>query len=237
MNICEKCGIINNDTISICENCGNEIDNSLIEKILPFAKNAVYYGYLYRVDYEKQVKEQGEVKIKYSLLEPSNYYELLAVFALSGYIGGVSFQLVNFIGKQIVYFIKGKLEKDKEDKEFVEFIEDEEKVKRFAKYINEYYTGKHHANKIVADAIIEEEMADFASHEKGEEFAEALKKYTPEEQGELLELFTEIAKGVSKKRREIIPQKDDLKNLFGDTKKTFVKEKKKNRKKKNKKRK
>ena len=72
-------------------------------------------------------------------------------------------------------------------------------------------------------------MADFAAHEKGEEFAKALRDFNPEDKGELLELFTEIAKGVTKQRRELIPTNDDLKELFDAKKKELVKEKKKHK--------
>lgn len=229
MIFCQKCATLNDVNNEKCSNCESNLNHDLFERLLPFAKNASYYGYFYRVDYENQVKESGKVSIKYSLLQPSNYFDFIAVAALTGYIGGVSHQIVNYIGKQIVDFIKTKINPDEKDNEFVDFFENKDKLERFTRYINDYYTGKHVKNRQVADAIIEEEMADFASHEKGEEFAEVLKNYNPEEQGELLELFTEIAKGVSAKRREIIPKVNDLKELYGDKKKELVKDKKKNK--------
>jgi len=229
MKFCQNCGTLNDIELENCENCGTEINSESFEKILPFAKNAVYYGFMYRLEYENQIKENGEVTIKYSLLEPSNYYDFIAVAALTGYIGGVAHQIVNYVGKQIVDFIKRKIEPDEKDKEFIEFFEDDEKVEKFAQYVNEYYTGKHVKNRKVANAIVEEEMADFAAHEKGEEFAKVLRDFNPEEKGELLELFTEIAKGVNKQRRELIPSNDDLKELFGAKKKELVKEKKKDK--------
>ncbi len=229
MKFCQNCGTLNDTELSICENCGTEINTESFEKILPFAKNAVCYGFIYRLEYENQIKENGEVTIKYSLLEPSNYYDFIAVAALTGYIGGVAHQIVNYVGKQIVDFVKQKIKPNEKDKEFIEFFEDADNVEKFAKYVNEYYTGKHVKNRQVADAIVEEEMADFATHEKGEEFAKALRDFNPEEKGELLELFTEIAKGVTKQRRELIPSNDDLKELFGAKKKELVKEKKKHK--------
>lgn len=224
MNICQICGTLNNEEILQCENCGVELNSEILDRMMPFVKNAVYYGYLYRQVYEEQVKEQGVVTIKFSLLQPSNYYELLGVFALSGYIGGVSFQLVNYIGKQIIEFVKTKFSRDKDDDEIIDFLGDEAKVRQFVQYIIEYYKGYPIGTKLVSDAIIEEEMADFASHQKGEEFGKMIKTFSTNKHEELIEFFTEIAKGTGERRRQIFPQKDDIKKLFKKTKKELKKE-------------
>lgn len=226
MNLCQNCATINQDGVQECTTCGTKIDASYIQKIIPFSRNAAYYGYFYRENYEAQFEESGEVYLRFSLLEPSNYFQLLAVVAISGYIGGATYDLVNYLGRQIISLVNKKPVKDDNDNEIIEFLNDDEKVRKFAKYCVDYYKG-YPENEAVSNAIIEEEMADFASHEGSQEFIKALENLSPDKREELLTTFTEIARGVAKKRKQILPDKEDLQILFKKQKKELKKLRKK----------
>jgi hypothetical protein len=229
MNLCQNCATINEDGLQECSTCKSRIDPIQVEKIVPFARYAAHYGYDYRSCYEEQVKETGEVHTKFSLLDPSNYFQLLAVVAISGYIGGATYDLVNYLGKQIISLVNKKSVKDDSDNEIIEFLKDDEKVKKFARYCVDYYKG-YPEDKTVSDAIAEEEMADFASQEGNQEFIEAMGQLSPDDHEELLKSFTEIARGTAKKRNQIRPSNDDLGKLFKARKKEIKKERKKKRK-------
>ena len=87
--LCLQCGHIFHDAL-VCPKCGHEINALQYLKLRDYSNQAVYYGYYYRTLYEKQYKENREIKVKFSLIQPENYIELLAIAALSGIVGGIT---------------------------------------------------------------------------------------------------------------------------------------------------
>jgi DNA-directed RNA polymerase subunit RPC12/RpoP len=235
--LCTNCGHINENIL--CSNCGHQIDETEYEKLRDYAKRAVHYGYQYRVEYERQVSESGDVTVKYSLFQPETWYEWLAVAALSGLVGTYATDLVKFVGKQILSLLQSKIENqtlNNEEQKMVNFLSDSNQLNKFTIYIKNYYNGMPKVDKRVENAIIEEELAHMASEEMKDEFVEMLGRFDPNDTSKIGETFLKIATAAGKKRREK-PSIEETRLLLKTLKKELKAEKKlkKKSKKKNKK--
>jgi len=230
--LCTNCGHIN-QTIN-CSNCDYKINQEDYEKLREYAKRAVHYGYQYRVEYEKQVSENGNVNVKYSLFQPDTWYEWLAMAALSGLVGTYATDLVKFVGKQILSTLQPKIDNqtlNQEEQKIVNFLSDNNQLNKFTIYINNYYNGMPKVDKKVEEAIIEEELAHMASEDMKEEFIEMLSKFDPNDTSKIGETFLKIARAAGQKRREK-PSIEETKQLLKDLKKKLKTEKKSKKKKK-----
>src|SRR5262249_5303469 len=142
--ICTNCGTLNDNNIFTCENCNVKIDENKYLKLKEYASRAAHYGYTYRIEYEKQVAELGEIQTKYSLIQPNIWYEWLAMAALSGVVGTYATDLVKYVAKQIIRHFKEKIENNNltdEEQKLVNFISNNNTLNKFTIYINNYYNG------------------------------------------------------------------------------------------------
>ena len=236
--LCTNCGIINiENSTNFCINCEFEFDKEKYEKLTEYTDRATKYGYQYRVNYEKQVKEYGEVRIKYSLVDPSNFYHWLAAAALSGIVGTIAYDLVKSVAKQIYKIITSKkTEITKSEKQILEIISDNSELIKFTNYIRQYYNGKAKIPKEALNAILEEELVhSLLDNHKGE-FNEVMKKISEEKSDKKPDfakqfggLYLEAAKSAGKKRKDK-PKLKELKESMKILKKE-IKESKKEKKK------
>ncbi|ALJ01677.1 hypothetical protein [Rufibacter tibetensis] len=160
--LCLNCGYINNNTETVvCEICNIENDLEQYQKFSEYAKQAVQYGYSYRTAYEHQLATQGDVKVRYSIFNPDDYYELLAIAALSGIAGNLAYDLVKHVAKQI-YTKLIKKEKDVEltyaEQDLLRLIDDNAFMNKFIVYIQDYYQGMPNIDKRISKAIFDEEI-------------------------------------------------------------------------------
>lgn len=238
--LCLNCGHINIDNqINICSNCGYLNDLERQQKLTEYASRAVHYGYEYRVEYESQVAEQGEIRVKYSLLNPANYLEWIAVAALSGLVGNMASDLVKYVAKQALEKLTAKQEVEElthEEKNTLKIVRDNATLNKFTVYVQHYYKGMPKLDKKVGSGIAEEEIVHSVTDGEADKMEQVLKDI---ENGKDIkeafgELFLEGAKNAGKKRREkpkIEELNETLKGLKKDLKK-LKKEKKKQHKKK-----
>lgn len=232
--ICTNCGVINDGNIDlICQNCGNKIDKEFYSELRNYAHRAVHYGYDYRIEYEKQYEKHGEIKIMYSLLDPSSYYELIAIAALSGMVGNLAYDLVKAVASQIWKKLTSKKKEanlDNDEELLLELVSNNTKLNEFTVYVQAYYKNLKNVKIKVKHAIIEEEMADVASKDKVEDFKDALE----EDKLDLQKILMDVAREVGRKRFDK-PKRKELKELFPVLKKELKAHKKSKKKSKNKK--
>ncbi|MEQ8715694.1 MAG: hypothetical protein RIC80_21935 [Cyclobacteriaceae bacterium] len=240
--ICTNCGRINENDSFKCSNCGELINREHYHQLLDYSKRALRYGYVYRQTYEDQVNTHGEITIKYSLTDPSTYYEWLVVAALSGLVGTLAVEIVKFVGKQILNILRKKEQHqplDKDEKQLINFVSDNAQLNQFTIYIQNYYQGLPKVDKRVLEAIIEEEIAHAATDgdmlEESKKAMESLDFSDPES---TVKFYRELFKVAAQKRRER-PNLEDSKKLFKELKKEIkqLKKSKKSKKKKKKKKK
>lgn len=217
--ICTNCGIINEVNKDLtCHSCGNKTDKEFYSKLKNYAHRAVYYGYDYRVAYEKQFKEDGDIKILHSLLDPSSYYELIAIAVLSGMVGNLAYDLAKSVATQIWKRLTTKKKEEKLEKEeelVLEIVSSNQKLNEFTMYVQAYYKNLKNVQIKVKHAILEEEIVDVASKEKAEDL---IKTMESEDILDLQKFLMDVARETSKKRLEK-PQIKELKELFPELKK------------------
>ncbi len=143
--LCFKCASIYNlssaDEYS-CPFCHYSIDEALYRRVLNYAKTAVYYGYDYRKAYEQQMHTDGKIAKKYALLDPVTIACFIGVAALSGIIGGASYDLVKRVIGKIMRSSKEVSDNIGQDKIRVS---NETDIKVFIQYVQEFHEGKSSA--------------------------------------------------------------------------------------------
>ncbi|KXN97848.1 hypothetical protein LS48_14560 [Aequorivita aquimaris] len=238
--LCTNCGVINLDnSTNYCVNCNSEFDEEKYKQLTEYAERATKYGYQYRVEYEHQVEKFGKVKSKYSLIDPSNYYQWLAAAALSGIVGTIAYDLVKFVAKQIYKTITSKkTEITDSDKQVLEFISNNAELIKFTNYIRQYYSGNAKIPKEALNAILEEELVHSLINNHKGEFNDVLKKMADDKSDEKPDLakhfgalYLEAAKSAGKKRKDK-PKLNELKESMKVLKKEIKKAKKDKRKRK-----
>tara|TARA_R110001599_G_scaffold131106_1_gene306781 strand:+ start:322 stop:966 length:645 start_codon:yes stop_codon:yes gene_type:complete len=196
------------------------------EILLDYSHRATQYGYRYRLEYEKQVREHGEVIVKFSLVDPSNYLEWLAVSALGGITGSVAFELVKYVAKQIYQKLTSKKEPlSDSEKSVLKIVSDNATLNQFTIYIQNYHKGNAKTPKEAHDAVLEEEIIHSMTDDLKDEMIEAMEKLDKENFTEVFgEIFLKAAKEAGEKRRAK-PKLSDLHNLLTELKGTIKMEK------------
>lgn len=227
--LCLNCGEINQNEELCCRNCGSELDTKEYNHLMKYSKRAFEYGFDYRLAYEEQVKNYGEVKVKFSLVSPENYQTWMAAAALSGMIGNLAYDLVKYVGKKIIEQLKTKEEPlNYSEKIIIEIISDNNKLIQFTNYIQGYYKGNSKLNKEVEKAIIEEEIVHTMVGKDSEKIMTVLENYDEKEtdpEKSFGEIFIASAKLAGENRLNK-PKIEELQNALSALKKELKKEKK-----------
>lgn len=154
--LCFKCASIYNlsrvDEYT-CPFCHHSVDETVYTRILNYAKTVVYYGYDYRKEYEKQVYTNGKITKKHALFDPATIACFLGIAALSGVIGGSSYDLVKKVINKIMNNSKKIDHNIGQDKIL---ITNETDIKIFLQYIQEFHAGKLSAVDEVKSEIAKE---------------------------------------------------------------------------------
>jgi hypothetical protein len=235
--LCLNCGHLNfNTDTKVCAICHTENDLDRLKFLSDYANRAIHYGYQYRIEYEKQVKTQGEVTVKYSLLNPSTYLEWIGVAALSGVLGNMVYDIVKHVANQVYQKLTTKqqhTELSTEEKAAMKIIGDNATLNKFIVYIQQYYKGMPNIDKKAEECIIEEEMIHSITDDLENEMYNALKEIEDgkDAQETLIELLRQGARVAGKKRREK-PKMDELNETLKGLKKELkqIKKKVKNKK-------
>ena len=92
--------------IIACPYCGNRESIEEYEIVLNKAREAVHYGWNYRLRYEKDLKEKGRIDTYYFLEQSEEILNFIAVAIASGVIGGFAYDVVKKVITKILEFIK-----------------------------------------------------------------------------------------------------------------------------------
>ncbi|MDP1802526.1 MAG: hypothetical protein Q8L81_14295 [Bacteroidota bacterium] len=185
---------------------------------MDYSQRAAQYGYKYRTEYEKQVRDDGKVHTMYSLLDPANELQWLAAVVLSGVAGNLVYDVIKYVAKQIRDRLTEKsktIELQNFEKDTFEIVADEKTLNQFISYIQAYYKGNKIDNQ-VSDAIAEEEIVHSMTSDKAAEFMAAITASDDQEEikNNFLEVFKEGAKIAAKKKWKERPNYKQLENLF-----------------------
>lgn len=165
LKICFACATIyeaQNTDVLLCPHCGHQISLSEYEKVLSDVRSAVHYGWNYRLAYEKQLQEEGQIRTHYYLVPYEEIINFVALAIASGIIGGFAYDVVKKVINKISEFSKNRGHKEDTEKLFA-LIENEENMKKFMLYIDEYYSCFETADATVRSAILEEMLVDQCS--------------------------------------------------------------------------
>ncbi|MHB8174186.1 MAG: hypothetical protein ACYDFU_06980 [Nitrospirota bacterium] len=191
-----------------CPCCGENIKSSLYKKYLNDARNVAYYGYEYREEYEKQFEKNGDITVKYLLNDVSPIIKFITVAAISGVIGGFSYDVFKKVCKIIA----------KKASEFPNNIDRKElknlDIQKMWNYTTDFYEDFNSAKPLIKKAIEEEIHVDIS----GKILFPASRilsgnKSSKEEAEKLEQKFINALKAVREK-----PQKESFENFWKNIK-------------------
>ena len=182
-----------------CPECGYSPNRDMYSKIMNYGIAAAYYGHDYREKYEKQINKKGGIKTVYALPEPATILCFLAVAALSGVVGGISYDIVKSVFLKII----GNANKIKKNigQNKIKFKNDNS-IKVFINQMNTFYLDLKDIDPLVKSEI-EKEMIiwDFCDAIHPELFNG---KYTKEE------ILEAIKKALIEKEHTQKPSEEDF---------------------------
>lgn len=164
MFLCLNCGTIHAADGNICDNCDFENNKEEYDELISYCQRTVHFGYDYRITFEQQVAKDGKVTHYPFLDETQNLWTFLAVGALSGIVGGIAYDIVKHLGKQILDILASKQKTeplDNKEVELIKLINKHSEMQKFTVYIHAYL--KNSSKKIVTEvekAILHEEYVD-----------------------------------------------------------------------------
>ena len=208
--ICFACATIyeaQNADVLVCPHCGHQVSLKEYEKILNNVRAAVHYGWNYRLAYEKQLQEDGEIHTYYYLAPYEEIINYVALAIASGIIGGFAYDVVKKVISKISEFAKNSGRNQDTEKLFA-LIENEENMKKFMLYMDEYYACFEAADETFRSAILEEMLVDQCSSTLEHLIQETnpnvdmdwIKKISPFSEAELFKGMLEVMKNHPNKR-------------------------------------
>lgn len=160
--ICFACANIfagNSTGVLECPCCGSRVNAEKYELILNEAREAVHYGWDYRLKYEKDLEEKGRISTHYCLEPREEVFNFIALAAASGLVGGLAYDTVKKVFAKISEFVKQNGSQEEKSKIF-SLIHNRENMDKFMQYIDEYYRCFENTNDEVREAIFEEMVVD-----------------------------------------------------------------------------
>ena len=142
-----------------CPECGYRVSSRRYHLIVDRAREAVDYGYQYRLKYEEDFAAEGAITKHYALTPFNEFLTFVAVAAASGIVGNLSTDLV----KRAVGKVREALRREEKGEtggKLTALLDDPEKMKQFMDYIDAYFTCFEEIEPHVRAAIYEEMIVD-----------------------------------------------------------------------------
>jgi hypothetical protein len=212
---CFSCGaiFIAKDEIALsCPDCGFSYDIHNYRKILNYALKVTRFGYCYRRRYEINYDETFKHKIRYYLGPIDQILIFIGVAAISGIIGGASYDLVKRIRNKIRRQLSGK--RQVLDENCLRLLNDEKEFRIFLKYIEQFCEGMDEIPAEVGELIVQEIYIDKMSKAMIEKMREYKKSGRKMDSNSFKEIVEEIARSAKEITDEDIPVKDDFDGLW-----------------------
>ena len=160
--LCCSCGTVfeaGDGSEYVCPRCGWRIDSAAYRALLSAAQGAVKFGWQYRRRYEADVAEYGRIERCYCLAECEEALQYAALAAASGVIGGLAYDAVKQVIRNIAAAVRRDGSKSEEASIFY-LIDHPEEMDRFIQYIDEYYACFDSISEEVRNAVFEEMVVD-----------------------------------------------------------------------------
>lgn len=160
--LCCSCGTVFEaaDGLELqCPRCGWRMDAAAYKALLSDAQGAVKFGWQYRRRYEADVAAYGRIERDYCLAECEEALQFAALAAVSGVIGGLAYDAVKQVIRNIAAAVRRDGKKSEETSIFY-LIDHPEKMDRFIQYIDEYYACFDSISEEVRNAVFEEMVVD-----------------------------------------------------------------------------
>lgn len=223
LKICFACANIYdevNTKMMLCPYCGNRVCVEKYELILNEAREAVHYGWNYRLKYEKDLKEKGRIDTYYYLEQYEEIFNFIALAIASGIVGGFAYDVVKKVITKISEFVKKNGSKEEKTKIF-SLIDNDEDMRKFIQYIDEYYTCFEKIDDEVRNAIFEEMIVDKISPtlenlirtQNSDIDMDRIKEISPFTEEEIFKSMIEVRKKITMKKQH---EKDKFKNFWKD---------------------
>lgn len=211
LKICFACANIyagNNAKVLVCPYCGNKVSVEKYELILIEVREAVHYGWNYRLKYEKDLKERGRIDTHYYLEHYEEIFNFIALAAASGIVGGFAYDIVKKVVIKISEFVKQN-GSEKEKSKILSLIDNEEDMKKFLQYIDEYYRCFEDIDEEVRDAIFEEMVVDKMSTtleniiitQNGDIDIDRIKQISPFSEEEIFKSMIEVRRNIANRKQ------------------------------------
>lgn len=162
LKICFSCAAVyegGGSPFLVCPNCGRRISSEEYESILRDARQAVHFGWVYRLQYEHDLEKNGKITVHYYLEPCEEILSFIALAAASGIIGGFAYDIIKKVIGSIVKFVRQKGSQEQKSKVSA-LVDEEENMQRFLQYVDEYYTCFENISPEVRNAIFEEMVVD-----------------------------------------------------------------------------
>ena len=223
LKICFACANIHNEVdspIIVCPYCGNRESIEEYEIVLNKAREAVHYGWNYRLRYEKDLKEKGRIDTYYFLEQSEEILNFIAVAIASGVIGGFAYDVVKKVITKILEFIKKNGNEEEKNKIF-SLVDNDEDMRKFIEYIDEYYTCFEKVDDEVRNAIFEEMVVDkisptlekYISSQNPDIGISRIKEISPFSEEEIFKSMIEVRQKLTVEKQV---EKEIFKNFWTD---------------------
>ena len=223
LKICFACANIHNEVgsqIIVCPYCGNRESIEEYEIVLNKAREAVHYGWNYRLRYEKDLKEKGRIDTYCFLEQSEEILNFIAVAIASGVIGGFAYDVVKKVITKILKFIKENGNEEEKNKIF-SLVDNDEDMRTFIEYIDEYYTCFEKIDDEVRNAIFEEMVVDkisptlekYISSQNPDIDISRIKEISPFSEEEIFKSMIEVRQKLTVKKQV---EKEMFKNFWTD---------------------
>lgn len=223
LKICFACANIHNEVdsqIIACPYCGNRESIEEYEIVLNKAREAVHYGWNYRLRYEKDLKEKGRIDTYYFLEQSEEILNFIAVAIASGVIGGFAYDVVKKVITKILEFIKKNGNEEEKNKIF-SLVDNDEDMRKFIEYIDEYYTCFEKVDDEVRNAIFEEMVVDkisptlekYISSQNPDIDISRIKEISPFSEEEIFKSMIEVRQKLTVEKQV---EKEIFKNFWTD---------------------
>lgn len=210
LKICFACATIyegNGSQFLVCPNCGHKVSSEQYESILQDAREAMLFGWNYRLQYEQDLDKNGTISIHYYLEQCEEIFNFIALAAVSGIVGGFAYDVIKKVIGNIADFVRQKGSQEQKSEIFA-VIDDEENMKKFLHYMDEYYMCFETINEEVQDAIFEEMLVDKISStleqtmmaENPDLEVDKTKETAPSFQEELSESMIEVRRDIDRRK-------------------------------------
>ncbi len=220
LKICLACAniyAVNDTEVLECPYCGSRISAEKYESVLHEARQALHYGWTYRLQYEKELKERGRIDIYYDLAPYDEIFSFIALAAASGVVGGFAYDIVKKVIAKIAKFVKQN-GGEEEKREVSSLLSSKEEMKKLFQYIDEYYRGFEGIDEEVRSAVLEEmivdemsaELVDMLQNQSAGMDMEKIKEVSPFSKEKILKSTATVKKQIEMRKQKKNPALQNL---------------------------